>query len=213
MTKDGRIRVVACQCPGCGADLEGLGSDRLFVCSDCGTCNDLTPSLPVVYPIHYVLPAAPLEGKLLVLPVWKFQVQITIRCDDVDKLEKARQVLPDFVYIPAFKMHGLSVYGNLSLIWTSQQPEILLSPEKYPMTGCRRTENGARESLDYLILMVIDRKVDVTDMNIEVAVRQSQILGYPFFDLGKTLKDGILGVELLAIAFDDLAEIRKTANH
>jgi hypothetical protein len=58
------------------------------------------------------------------------------------------------------------------------------------------------------LLRIIDRRVDVTGMELSCAIGEAVLWGLPFFDEGDALRDGILGLKLPVAAVDELGAIR-----
>ena len=61
------------------------------------------------------------------------------------------------------------------------------------------------------ILTIIDRRVDITGMELSCTIGETWLWGVPFFDDGKFLRDGIVGLKIPAAAVDDVAGIRAHA--
>jgi hypothetical protein len=57
-------------------------------------------------------------------------------------------------------------------------------------------------------LTVIDRRVDVTGLEMSCAIREVVLWGVPYVDEGEALRDGILGLKVPAAAVDEVGAIR-----
>ncbi|MEK7220745.1 MAG: hypothetical protein AAB253_06065, partial [candidate division NC10 bacterium] len=72
----------------------------------------------------------------------------------------------------------------------------------------KRGAAGAQTAPEPHLLMIIDRRVDVTGLELSCAIGEALLWGVPFFDEGDTLRDAILGLKIPAAAVDELGAIR-----
>jgi len=203
------IKVIACECPKCADDLSGLDNDRIFVCDKCAIGIDFHKDPPSTCPVKYIEPVHSIDAPLIYLPVWMFNIDSHFETEDPKQLEKSKQHAPQSIYVIGFKMHGLVLFGNLNLQLAYAQPEFNFTKKPRPMSGCHLTSKNARESIKYILLAVIDNKVDITGLSVNIKVKRVSLLGYPFYDHGRHLIDGIFNKKTAAIAFDDLSALRK----
>jgi hypothetical protein len=73
---------------------------------------------------------------------------------------------------------------------------------------CTRSLDEAKTYVEPHILAIIDRRVDVTGMELSCAIGEAVLWGISFFDEGDVLRDGILGLKIPAAALDELGAIR-----
>ncbi len=143
-------------------------------------------------------------GQLIHLPFWEFEVDITYRTDDAKQRARAMQSGLNRVFIAAFKMHSFAAYGNISLMITQRIPEIHTTGDHCFISGCRKPDSQAGELIETLVLAIIDRKVDVTGLDIQITVTDSRLLAVPFYLDGDLLRDGVIGEKYRTHAIDDL---------
>lgn len=206
---DRAVRIAACTCSRCGAELDGLDNDRIFTCRRCSIGFDVFTEPFRIHPIRFVEPVLREPAPLIYLPIWQFLIRAEIHGNDSSRLEKAKTVLPESLLVIAFKMHGWSVFGNLNLLYANRRVDLKYAEGvSRPLVGCRRTGLAAQSLVDYILLAAIDRTVDVTGLTLEIHTDQLLLLGYPYYELDSRLKDAVSGDEFRCIAVDDLAEIR-----
>jgi hypothetical protein len=205
------LNVMACTCPRCGRDLDGLDHDRVFTCNACSLGFDITNDPPLEYPLMYAVPKIEAEegSSLLYLPVWRFHIEASLDSDNPKQLEVSTKSVPESVLVIAFQMHGLAIFGNLNLLLARALPSFETETLPEHLVGCRRSSMTAQELLKHIVLARIDRAFDVTGLVLNLKVTRALLLGYPFYDHGRSLTDGLLGHTLLGIAFDDISAIRK----
>ena len=203
-----RLKVVPCICPNCNGELDGLNNDKIFICSQCCQGIDLYQSPPEIFSVFFARPAYEFEAPVIYLPFWEMTFAATFNSKDVGKAEKASGLVPSKGLIAGFKTHGFATYGNLSQIFTRQSTVFQEASNTAPMAGCCQDRSLAEKLLEIVVLGIIDRGEDVTDLEMKLEILQTRIIGFPFYDLGSKLKDSILGEEILMIAIDDLPSLR-----
>ncbi len=202
------VQVTGCICPKCGAELRGLHTDAVLICQRCCLAITFSNDTTVAHAIRFILPNLLAEGGVIYLPIWQFSLIPVYTGNDHALLEKARGIPLHEGYVVGCKFHGNADAGNIHQIFTIEQAETLQDQDTYPIAGCRRTALEAREMVEPLVLSIIDQKVDISFVDIELLVTGTRLLAVPFFDQGKKLVDGLMGRSFLSAMFDDIHAIR-----
>jgi hypothetical protein len=142
------------------------------------------------------------------LPVWAFQVEYVCHWEDPAREALARPVPRlDRVYVTGFEMRHPAYFGDPGLIFTEKR--VRLEPGTPALVvGCSRSLEEAKAYIEPHLLTIIDRRVDVTGLELSCALRDVRLWGIPYFDDGDALRDGILGLKIPAAAVDELGTIR-----
>lgn len=198
--------VLALKCPRCGGAVQGLQQDVIFWCSACQAPHEVVGEGFVQrqgFIAKAVLPSPPLH-----LPLWAFRVQYATSWEDPEREALARQVpAVEWVYVTAFELHNASYFGDPGQIFTERRVH-LETGSAASVIACTRNLEEAKAYVEPHILTVIDRRVDVTGMELSCAIGEAVLWGIPFLDEGDVLRDGILGLKIPAAALDDLGAIR-----
>ena len=154
-------------------------------------------------------PAADLKGHTLHLPIWAFRVQSILQWEDAQRESLARQVpLVEWVYVTGFELHNASYFGDPGLIFTERRVRLETGPPA-PLAGCTRGLEEAKAYVEPHLLTIIDRRVDVTGLELSCSISEARLWGVPFADGGDVLHDGILGLKIPAAAVDEVAALRQ----
>lgn len=200
--------VLALKCPRCGGPLRGLQPDVIFWCSSCQVPHEAVGEGFVERQGCIARAALPADRPALCLPLWAFQVQYATSWQDPEREALARQVPPiAWVFVTAFELHNASYLGDPGQIFTERRVQLEAGPSA-PLVGCTRSLEEAKAYVEPHILTIIDRRVDVTGMELSCSIGKAVLWGVPFVDEGKTLRDGILGLKIPAAAVDELGAIR-----
>ena len=198
--------VLALKCPRCGGALQGLQQDVIFWCSACQAPHEVVEEGFVKrqgFIAKAVLPSPPLY-----LPLWAFHVQYATSWEDREREALARQVpAVEWVYVTGFELHNASYFGDPGQIFTEKRVRLEAGPFA-SLCACTRSLKEAEAYVEPHILAIIDRRVDVTGMELSCAIGEAILWGVPFLDEGDALRDGILGLKIPAAALDDLGAIR-----
>jgi hypothetical protein len=148
------------------------------------------------------------ESPVLHLPVWAFNVRYATSWED-PKREALARLVPavEWVYVTAFELHNATYFGDPGQIFTERRIRLETGPPAI-LVGCMRSFEEAKAYVEPHILSIIDRRVDVTGMELSCAIGEAMLWGVPFFDEGDVLRDGILGLKIPAAAVDELGAIR-----
>ena len=102
-------------CPGCGADLSGLDTDRVFGCLDCAVAYEpKVDGLAGPFPLRQSTHAP--SGQSVTLPFWLLGVAPMLLPEEVSP--------PKQVVLPGFELRRRAVYGDPGLRWTSKRVEL-----------------------------------------------------------------------------------------
>ena len=200
--------VLALHCPRCGGPLSGLQQDVVFLCGGCQVPYEVAGGTFVERRGFIARALAQADRPILHLPVWTFRVNYASHWEDPEREALARQVpRVEWVYVTGFELHNASYFGDPGQIFT-QRIVRLEAGAPAPLVGCTRTLEEAKAYVEPHLLMIIDRRVDVTGLELSCAIGEVLLWGVPFFDEGDTLRDAILGLKIPAAAVDELGAIR-----
>lgn len=191
--------------------MAGLQQDVVFWCGGCQIPHEVAGERFVERRGCIARAAAQANRPILHLPVWAFRVDYTTHWEDPERETQARQVpRVEWVYVTGFELHNASYFGDPGQIFT--QRTVRLEPgAPAPVVGCTRTLEEAKAYVEPHLLTIIDRRVDVTGLELSCAIGEALLWGVPFFDEGDSLRDGILGWKIPAAAVDELGAIRAHA--
>lgn len=188
--------------------MRGLQQDVVFWCEECAAPREIVGTTFVEREGRTAVPAVEPTGRILHLPIWAFRVQYVLRWEDPEREALAGGIPPvDWVYVTGFELHNASYFGDPGLIFTEKR--VLLEPgTPAPVLGCALGLEAAKAHVETQLLAIIDRRVDVTGLELSCSVGEVRLWGVPYFDGGDALHDGILGLKLPAAAVDEVAAMR-----
>lgn len=204
--------VLPLRCPRCGGDLAGTSHDVVFWCEGCAVPQEVVGAGFAERTGKLARPAVPGGDEHFSLPVWGLRVAYVYQWDDPEKEAQAK-LLPtiEWVYVSGFAIHNAAYYGDPGLIFTERRVVLTPRDAREPaavVAGCTRSQEEAKAFVEPHLLTIIDRRVDVTGLELSATVSEAILWGVPYFDEGETLRDGILGLKLPAAAITELSEIR-----
>ncbi len=200
--------VLALRCPRCAGPLPGLQQDVVFWCVACQVPHEVVGETFVERRGFIARAAAQANRPTLHLPVWAFRVNYASHWENPEREALARQVPRlEWVYVTGFELHNASYFGDPGQIFTQRMVH-LEAGDPAPLVGCTRSLEEAKAYVEPHLLTIIDRRVDVTGLELSCAIGEALLWGVPFFDEGDTLRDGILGLKIPAAAVDELGAIR-----
>jgi len=208
------LRVIPLVCPDCGRQLMGLRYDKIFMCMACR--QGLSPEKAgdwVRHPLSFAKPDSAPNASLIYLPFW--QIKIETHAMPVNRQQEAairRLDTLKSVWVQAFTLIRPSYFGDIGMFYTErdEQPEqMTVFPSGFYVAGCTRTLEDAIKYTKLFVTLILDKKADVTGMDIEVWTRDAILWAIPFADYGDKIMDLVTRTELPAFAVDDLEDIRR----
>lgn len=201
--------VLPLRCPRCGGPLLGLEQDVAFWCKGCEAPREAMGRTFVERDGQTALPGAALKGRILHLPLWAFRVQYILQWEDPKRADMARLVPPvEWVYVTGFELHNAFYFGDPGLSFTEKRVRLNPGPPA-PLLGCTRSLEEAKAHVEPHLLTIIDRRVDVTGLELSCSIGEVRLWGVPYADDGEVLTDGILGLRVPAAAVDEVAAMRQ----
>jgi len=204
----GTPAVLLLRCPRCGGPLAGLQEDVVFWCAACQVPLEVVGEGFVERQGAMAQPGLRSERPLLYLPVWGFRVQYATSWQDPERETLARGIPPvEWVYVTGFELHNAFYFGDPGQIFTEKRVRLERGPAA-SLLGCSRSLEDAKAYVEPHLLTIIDRRVDVTGLELSATIGQAILWGIPFYDEGDILQDGILGWRIPAAAVDEMGAIR-----
>ena len=196
------------RCPRCGAPLIGLQQDIIFWCKGCEAPREVVGGTFTERDGHTAQPAVEPKGRTLHLPIWAFQVHYVLQWNDAEREALARLIPKvEWVYVTGFELHNAFYFGDPGLIFTEKR--VQLQPgSPSPLLGCTRSLEEAKAYVEPHLLAIIDRRVDVTGLELSCSIGEARLWGVPYSDGGDVLHDDILGLKIPAAAVDEVAAMR-----
>lgn len=200
--------ILPLRCPGCGGRLHGLPEDVVFWCEDCHGLQELVGADFVPRQGAVAAPRLEAAGRLCHLPVWALRVAASWSCPDPVKAALLKGIAPpEWVYVTAFALHNAFYFGDPGLVFTQRRMR-LERADPAPLLGCTRGLELAREFVEPHLLGILDRREDVTGLELDLSIGDAILWGIPYYDDGLTLTDGIVGLKIPAAALDELWTLR-----
>jgi hypothetical protein len=141
------------------------------------------------------------------LPLWAFRVRATWSRPDQEASAATTRTAPDWVYVTAFALSNGFYFGDPGLIFT--QKRVVLSPDDpAPFVGGTRGLEEAKVFVEPHLLSILDRREDVTGVELSCVIDEAVLWAIPYADDGITLTDGILGLKLPGAALDEIGALR-----
>jgi hypothetical protein len=199
--------ILPLRCPGCGGALHGTPQSVLFWCEDCRGTREVVAGELVSRPAQTARPARPGPGRLCHLPVWGLRVRAAWAWPGAARQGGAGWAAPDWVYVTAFVLSNGFYFGDPGLLFTQKRVE--LSPgDPAPLLGGTRGLEEAKVFVEPHLLSLLDRRADVTGVEMSCAIDAAVLWAVPYYDDGLTLTDGILGCTLPGAALDEIGALR-----
>ena len=208
---------MALKCPDCGNRLLGLEQDKVFTCGPCRLAYELTRSGFEPRPLHFAKPQNEYPRvPVIYLPFYRFKVEFVAESQDPRQIEAAERYSDiDTIWVMGFNLVRASYFGDLGLIYTETRTQIQEETDtygktdKYRVGGCGRTVEEAKIYTKLFLLLMIDKRKDITGMDLSPLIHETSIWGFPFYDFSDKLVDGIKGREIPAFALDDIEALRR----
>ena len=201
------LTVLQLSCPGCGGTLHGSPQGILFWCESCHAIQEVVEDRFVSRPCQTARPALPGSVRLCHLPVWAFRVRASWRWPERAKGLGKGWLAPDWVYVTAFALSNGFYFGDPGVIFT--QKRLTLTPaDPAPLIGGARSLREAEAFVRFHLLAILDRREDITGLQLDLAIGDAVLWGIPYYDDGLTLVDGMLGLRMPGAALDEIAALR-----
>jgi len=211
------VSVIALKCPECSSRLCGFDKDRVFFCPSCragwepGEAGRFEK-----IELSYARPMKPPEKFRLRFYLPFYLYRLSAGCGQSPISARVAELLSrmDKVYVAGYRMTRESYFGEMALIYTEagvilEDDKNLGDSDRARIGAGTRARDETQPYLRYYPLLIIDKRQDVTDMELCFETAFDKIWAVPFFDLGDQIQEGILGRTFPAIALDTIADFRK----
>jgi len=208
------FKVTALVCPDCAQPLVGLRHDKVFFCKACSQgCAPAPEGGWSRYPLSFAHVEDPPMEAIIYLPFWQLHVD-AFATGANQKQEVASRMLDHLasVWVVGFALVRASYFGDLGLVYTEKGAVLTpaeIQPQGKHLAGCARGLEEAGRYAQLYTTLIIDKRADVTGMDIQVEVKGATLWAVPFIDQGEQIVDLVSGAELPIFAVDDLAELRR----
>ena len=199
--------VIQLRCQACGGTLHGTPQAVLFWCGDCGAVQEVVEGRFVPRRVQTARATARAPGRPTHLPVWAFRVRTSFAWTQPAGKDAAVWSAPEWVYVTAFALSNGFYFGDPGLMLT-QRRVVLEAGEPAPLIGGTRSLEEAQRFVEPHLLSLLDRRVDVTGVELSCAIDEAVLWAIPYYDDGLTLVDGILGLRLPGAALDEVGALR-----
>jgi len=206
------VTVLALRCPRCGGGLAGAPHDVVFWCGACGIPQEIAGAGFVERSGKLAAPVVPHAAGGFYLPVWALRVSYTCQWEDPEKAARARLIAPiEWVYVTGSAIHNAGYFGDPGMIFTEKRVLLAASEEgdrEAVVAGCARSLEDAKAFVQPHLLTIIDRRVDVTGLDLSVRVSDGILWGVPYREEVDGLRDSILGLTIPTAAIIEFSQIR-----
>jgi hypothetical protein len=208
------LTVTALVCPDCGSQLAGLRYDKVFFCNTCRQGLQPDPGNDWIrHPLSFAAVEQMPRAEIIHLPFW--QIRIEARADCVNKQQEvASRRLAELhsVWVTGFMLNRTSYFGDLGLAYTERSVLLKAASDAPPgavVAGCARTLEDALKYTRLYVTLILDKRADVTGMDINIETRDARLWAVPLADYREKLMDLVTLAEIPAFALDDLEGVRK----
>jgi len=211
------VNIIPLKCPTCASALSGFEKDVIFFCLNCLAGWDFSEEKPKEVKLSYAKPRVILEKYRMIfyLPFYLFKV--SLKLDSRDELNvRASALLKELnqVYVSGYHLMRESYFGDLALLYTEAKIEMdedfNRSVRAWKRLGsASRPIKETMEYLSYYPLLILDKRQDITGINLKVDADFDRVWAVPFYDIGKQIQDGILGRSIPSFALNTIDEFRK----
>jgi len=211
------VKVIPLKCPECAGILSGFENDRIFFCANCQSGWDFSSEIYKPLRVSYArAKKIPSQYQMLFyLPFYFYQVVLEMTLDR-EVSDTVARIIKDlnYIYVAGFQLLRENYFGDLGLIYTESR--LALEEDKERNSQAWQRIGSATRGLDdvepylkHYPLLIVDKRQDITGMELRVRKSFDRIWAVPFFDLGKQIQDGILGRTFSSYALDTIDEFRK----
>jgi len=191
----------------------GLRYDAVFGCAPCqqGVLPSQESESWPRFPVHFVRVEDP-PGDLFYLPVWRLAIRFEATTANKEQEDAVRRHQDLTVaWVPAYHLLRASHFGDPGVFWTERRMTLEAAeaaPEPGALVGVTRTAAVAAKYAELYVTLVLDKRADVTGMDLSVSVEDVQLWGLPFVQQGSKVVDLGSANEVPSFAVDDLEAIR-----
>jgi len=207
------LRVTPLVCPNCSLALFGLRYDRVFICNRCADGLLVGEFGWERYPLKFAAAQVGPDDRPLHLPMWRMEVAIKATAANSEQKVAIKKVGSQrVVWVTGFTLVRPSYYGDLGLLYTEKEinpPALERAPHRAFLAGCANGPAEARRYAELFITLILDKRSDVTGLELEIEPTSIELWAIPFFDRGDKIMDALTGTELPAFAVDDLSDLRR----
>jgi hypothetical protein len=199
--------ILPLRCPGCGGTVHGTPQGVLFWCEGCRDILEVVEDRFVPRPVRTAQPSLRKDGRLCHLPLWAFRVRAAWEWPAETRRVGEGWKAPEWVYVTAFALTNGFYFGDPGLIFTQKRVE-LMPADPAPLIGGTRSLEEAKAFVEPHLLSLLDRRVDVTGVEMGCAIDEAVVWAVPYYDDGLTLTDGVVGLELPGAALEEIGALR-----
>ncbi len=208
-----KLRVLPLVCPDCGQTLFGLRYDKVFMCMRC--LQGLGPAEKgwSRYKLRFPEVEQAPSRTPLYMPMWRMKVDVD--AVPANKFQEASlRILDDIkaVWVTGFSIIRPSYYADPGLAYTQQQidpPPYDGIPSRAFVAGCTRGTDEADRYANLFITLMLDKRADVTGMEIKVTPESYSLWAMPFSEDGNKVLDMFAGLEIPVFALDDYLDLKR----
>ncbi len=199
--------VLQLRCPACGGTLHGTPQAVIFWCQACGGVQEVVGGRFVARRLQVARSVAAADAGQGHLPVWGFRVRADWSRPDQEGGPATAWTAPEWVYVTAFAFTNAIYFGDPGLIFT-QKRVVLSQGDPAPVIGGTRGLEEAKVFVEPHLLAILDRREDVTGVELSCVIDEAVLWGLPYSDDGVALCDGILGLKLPGAALEEIGALR-----
>jgi hypothetical protein len=188
------LQIIPLECPRCGTQLAAEDRDVVYYCAQCREGFELAGNKFLPVQVRFALPRSSGQGTPVYIPLWCFSVAPEFQSNNRFKLTRIAQYGFAFqtVYVEAFQRQATSLRLDIGLLYTNAQVEFE-TVQYNVLRGCSRHRKDALQFAKIILLALVDQKVDITGVDVQLNVKDSILVGFPFYKEGIAYYDGMLG--------------------
>jgi len=198
------LHVTLLSCPSCGSPLDGLRRDAVFTCSSCRLALHIREGQVSRHPLRFAPAVSGNVGDIVRLPLWRMELDVA---SPVDEWSGRR-----IAWVSGFYQTRVLFFGDPGMDLTERGVEFL-EVEEIPagarLLGVACGPDEAVETARLLITQAIDRRRDVTGMEISIAAVGIELWAVPFVHdaEGGKLEEPNIEKAYSTLLVEDLVEI------
>lgn|GEM_PF-3473934 len=197
--------LIPLKCQNCGNQFSAGEKDVVFYCSNCRKAWEVKEGRLSECPVIVAKSAKVFSAAPVFLPFWQFRTNVSAG-NAPAAIEVFSQKLV-YAWVTGFFAAKVATIGDPGMVYTSRSLDIQeeeAGPVEIKISGCVRDRATAEKFATVFIMQTIDRRMDISEMDIEVKFLSGRLVGVPFFRMGDRLFDGLVGLQW-PISFADSA--------